>query len=182
MNWSHSLNQIIHPDNTVRQKRLCSHWFHRIGDILPRAVCVWGYTRTLWEYQRERHWFGQKQTLQRWIPEVHWLKYILFGKAGMPKVLIVIITSSSSHGWSTLLALAEGGQSRHDDNTGTCQGLEVQFTCIAIRMQTPMTEEAQKVQILGLAQEGSRLPLTSWDLDYRYCTNMFCDHSIKVNV
>lgn len=43
MNWSHSLNQIIHPDNTVRQKRLCSHWFHRMRDILPWAVCVRGY-------------------------------------------------------------------------------------------------------------------------------------------
>ena len=43
MNWSHSLNQIIHPDNTVRQKRMCSHWFHRIRDMLPWAVRVHGY-------------------------------------------------------------------------------------------------------------------------------------------
>lgn len=43
MNWSHSLNQIIHPDNTVRQKRLCSHWFQRIRDVLPWAMCVPGY-------------------------------------------------------------------------------------------------------------------------------------------
>lgn len=43
MNWSHSLNLIIHPDNTVRQKRLCSHWFHRMREILPWAVCVRWY-------------------------------------------------------------------------------------------------------------------------------------------